>query len=66
MNVHIISKSFRNSAELGPRYTVLVDGEIYPRINKYLLASLRDGMTPEELELEPEGEADEQEWDFVG
>lgn len=64
MSVHIISTSYRNSAELGPRYTVLVDGEIYPRINKYLLASLRDGMTPAELELEPEGEIEPQEWDF--
>ena len=35
------------------RYTVLIDGQYYV-VNKYMLADLRAGYSPEELGLEPE------------
>jgi hypothetical protein len=38
--------------EYGPYYDVLVAGEYYTRLNKHLLAALRSGVSPEELELE--------------
>ena len=35
------------------RYTVLIEGHYYV-VNKYMLADLRTGYSPEELGLEPE------------
>lgn len=37
----------------GARYTVLFDGEYYV-VNEHLLAALKRGETPAELELDPE------------
>lgn len=42
----------------GPRYTVLIDGEYYT-VNHHLLIALKRGVTPLELELEPD-EIDEE------
>lgn len=57
--VHICSTLFRPNA-VSPIYTVLIDGEIYSNVNKYLLKALQEGMTPEELEMDP----DEEDEDF--
>lgn len=46
------------SAPNGPHYTVLVDGEYYV-VGRHLLAALKRGETPAELEIEPE-EIDEE------
>jgi hypothetical protein len=53
--IHICSTLFRPNA-VSPIYTILVDGELYSNVNKYLLAALHDGMTPDELEMEPSDE----------
>lgn len=49
--VTVCSKLF--SAPNGPHYTVLVDGEYYV-VGKHLLADLQRGLTPAELEIDPE------------
>lgn len=56
--VFICSTLYRPNA-VSPIHTVLIDGEYYTRVNKYLLAALQEGMTPEELDMEPSDEADD-------
>lgn len=56
--VHICSTLFRPNA-VSPIHTVLIGGHYYKRINRYLLAALREGMTPEELDLEPSENGDD-------
>jgi len=56
--IHICSTLFRPNA-VSPIYTVLIDGELYCNVNKYLLAALQDGMTPAELEMEPSEEEED-------
>ena len=50
--VHICATLFRPNA-VSPIHTVLIDGKLYTNINKYLLSALKEGMTPEELEIDP-------------
>jgi hypothetical protein len=57
MQIHIVRTIHRGDA-LGPRYTVLAAGGYY-QVNKYLLASLEAGLTPEQLDLEPIREGEE-------
>jgi len=59
--LHIISARYPGD-EFGPRYTVRVDGEIYSGLNKWLLAALEDGMTPEDLQLEPDADEPDEWW----
>ncbi len=54
--IHVISRTF--SGGQMQRMAILLDGEIYT-VNDYLLAALRRGVSPEELELEPEEEEDD-------
>ena len=56
--IHICSTLFRPNA-VSPIYTVLIDGELYCNVNKYLLAALQDGMTPDELEMTPSAEEED-------
>jgi hypothetical protein len=55
--IHICSTLFRPNA-VSPIYTILLDGELYSNVNRYLLAALQDGMTPDDLDMEP-SDADE-------
>lgn len=57
IRIHIVRTIHRGHA-LGPRYTVLAAGGYY-QVNKYLLASLEAGLTPEQLDLEPIREGEE-------
>lgn len=54
----VCSTRFIPGDEFGPRRTVLIDGEYYT-VNRFLFGALKDGMTVEELELEPDEEDDE-------
>jgi hypothetical protein len=56
--IHICSTLYRRDA-VSPIYSVLIDGEIYSNVNKYLLAALQDGMTPDELEMTPSEEEED-------
>ena len=56
--IHICSTLYRPNA-VSPIYTVLIDGELYCNVNKYLLAALQDGMTPDELEMTPSEEEED-------
>lgn len=51
MTLHIISR--RHDAVFGEIATVLLDGEVYAGINRWLLAALRDGLTPDDLQIDP-------------
>jgi len=55
--IHIVRTVHRGDP-IGPRHTVLM-GSGYYAVNKYLLASLQNGMTPDELDLEPVEEGGE-------
>ncbi len=50
-DVHICSREFTPGA-FSPRFVVLVAGEYY-EVFKHGLAALQRGVTPQELELEP-------------
>lgn len=50
--IHICSTLYRPNA-VSPIHTILLDGEVYENVNKYLLAALMDGMSPADLEMEP-------------
>jgi hypothetical protein len=56
--LHICSTRYRPNA-VSPIYTVLIDGELYTNVNRYLLAALQDGMTPDELEMTPSEEEED-------
>jgi hypothetical protein len=56
--IHICSTLYRPNA-VSPIHTVLIDGELYCNVNKYLLAALQDGMTPDELEMTPSEEEED-------
>ncbi len=54
--IHVISRAFAGGQM--QRMTILLDGEVYT-VNEYLLAALRRGVSPEDLELTPEEEEDD-------
>jgi hypothetical protein len=56
--IHICSTLFRPNA-VSPIHTVLIGDRYYKRINYHLLAALREGTTPEELDLEPSENGDD-------
>lgn len=60
-----ILRTTHNGSPLGPRYLVMIDGEQYEICGRTLQA-FEDGMTVEEMELEPyeEEEDDDDPWDF--
>lgn len=61
--IHIV-KTTHSSSPLSPRYVVSVDGEHY-ECYAFTLRALQNGFTPEELELEPApDDEDEQDDDF--
>lgn len=61
-NVFII-KTTHNGSYRSPIYEILLDGEYY-EVDSRDLKRLQDGMTPEELELEPFDEEEEEEVSF--
>lgn len=63
MTTVFIVKTIYNGSQLGPRYEVLVDGEYY-EVGRRTLQALQDGMTPEDLDLEPFEEEEEEEVSF--
>ncbi len=54
-SVFICSTLVRPNA-VSPIFEVLIEGHRYRHINKWLLAELQSGTTPEELDLEPDEE----------
>jgi hypothetical protein len=56
MTYHIIGRTHPDD-EIGPRYTLMIDGEQFSNVNRFVLASLEDGMTPSELGMDPDDES---------
>ena len=59
--LHIISARYTGD-EFGTRYRVLCDGEVYGGLNRWLLAALEDGMSPDDLQLEPDADEPDEWW----
>lgn len=56
--IHIV-RTVHGRDPLGARYTVLVGGRYY-EVNKYLLASIKAGIPPQQLDLDPVEEDDDE------
>ncbi len=51
--IHICQSTHNGDADQRV-YTLLIDGEVYTNVNRFLLAALYDGQTPAELGIEPD------------
>lgn len=59
--LHIISARYPGD-EFGTRYTVLVGGEVYANVNRFVLRDLEDGYSPEDLGMEPDADEPDEWW----